>query len=279
MSREPRFAANCTLLFTELPVNDRARAARDAGFDGVEFWWPFATATPDPGELDDFVGGVEASGLPLVGLNFFAGQLPGPDRGILSWPGREGEFAQNVAAIVEIAGRLGTRSFNALYGNAQEGVDEATWRDVALRNLATAAEAVAPLGGQVLLEAVSGSPSYPLKTGLDVATEIARVRARTGATNVSMLADVYHLTVNGDDYAAVLRTSPDLVGHVQYADFPGRHEPGTGDLDLGELLRVLAEIGYGAWVAFEYQPSGTTQDHLAWLAPPSTIASPDGDRS
>lgn len=275
MSRERRFAANCTLLFTELPLHDRARAARDAGFEGVEFWWPFPTATPDPGELDGFVRGVEASGLPLVGLNFFAGQLPGPDRGIVSWPGREEEFAANVAAVVEIAGRLGTRSFNALYGNVQEGADEATWRDVALRNLATAADAVAPFGGQVLLEAVSGSQPYPLKTGADLAAEVTRVR-RAGATNVAMLVDVYHLTANGDDYREALRRWPDLVGHVQYADAPGRHEPGTGELDLGELLGLLDDIGYRGWVAAEYQPSGSTEDSLAWLAEGRRTATRDG---
>lgn len=116
------YLANCSMLFTEVPLLERPAAAKAAGFDAVEFWWPFTTATPDDGEVDRFVGAVSDAGTTLVGLNFAAGDMPAGDRGLVSWPGREPEFRDSVDIAVCIAERLGTRAFNALYGNRAEGL-------------------------------------------------------------------------------------------------------------------------------------------------------------
>ena len=256
-----RYAVNCSLLFTEVPLLQRPAAAAAAGFTAVEFWWPFASAVPADGEVDRFVTAVADAGVQLVGLNFTAGDMPAGDRGLVSWPGRETEFADNVAVTVGIGERTGCRAFNALYGNRVEGVDPAAQDDLGAANLALAAAAADRVGGTVLLEPVSGAPAYPLRTAADVLTVLDRV----GAVNTGLLADLYHLAVNGDDVDAVLTAHLDRIAHVQVADAPGRGEPGTGELPLPRQLAGLAERGYAGWVALEYRPVTTTTEGLAWL--------------
>ncbi|MCM6777710.1 TIM barrel protein [Nocardia sp. CDC159] len=266
MTREPLpYAVNLSILFTELPLLDRPAAARAAGFEAVEFWWPFATATPDPAEVDAFVRAVDQAGVRLIGLNLFAGDMPGGDRGLVSWPGREQEFADSVGWAVRIGGRLGCRAFNALYGNRIEGVAPAEQDEVALRNLGLAARAIAEIDGTVLLEPVSGMAAYPLKSAADVIGVLDRVRAAQGAANLGLLADLYHLTVNGDDLDEVIARHHDRIAHVQIADAPGRHEPGTGALDIFGYVDKLGAAGYRGHVAAEYVPSGASADSFAWL--------------
>src|ERR1700741_4530733 len=118
-----RYLVNCSIIFTELPVLERAAAARAAGFDAVEFWWPFAEAMPSDREVDAFARSVTDAGVQLVGLNFFAGDMPGGDRGGISWPGREAELRDNLDVAVGLGERLGVRAFNALYGNRVDGAD------------------------------------------------------------------------------------------------------------------------------------------------------------
>ncbi|MBF6172036.1 hydroxypyruvate isomerase family protein [Nocardia blacklockiae] len=259
------YAVNLSILFTELPLLDRPAAARAAGADAVEFWWPFATATPDDAEVEEFVRAVEQAGVRLVGLNLFAGDMPGGDRGLVSWPGREQEFADSVAVAARIGDRLGCRAFNALYGNRIDGVDPAAQDDLAVRNLAFAARALAGIGGTVLLEPVSGIAAYPLKSAADVVGVLDRVRAAQGAANLGLLADLYHLATNGDDLDKVVERYADRIAHVQIADAPGRHEPGTGALDLFGYVGKLAAAGYRGHVAAEYVPTGASADSLAWL--------------
>ncbi len=265
MAHSLRFVVNCSILFTELPLLERPRAAKAAGFDAVEFWWPFATATPTSGESDDFVAAVEDAGVRLAALNFAAGDMPGGDRGLLSWPGRESEFSDSVGTAVEIGGRLGTIGFNALYGNRVEGADPAEQDELAATNLAAAAEAAAAIDAVVLLEPVSGTAEYPLKTADDAIAVIDRVQSDSGVDNLRLLADLYHLSVNGDDVDAVLERHLPQIGHVQIADSPGRHEPGTGELPVDRWLRDLQAAGYTGWVGLEYQPSETTEASLSWL--------------
>ena len=260
-----KLAANCSLLFTEYPVLSRPDAARESGFGAVEFWWPFPTAAPSSGDIAEFCTAVEQSGLPLIGLNFFAGDMGQGDRGALSWTGREVEFRDNVDVVVAIGEQLGTRAFNALYGNRLDTVSFGAQRETALENLGYAAGALEKIGGTVLLEPVSGAPRYPLLTARDVVNVIDEFEAATHRRNVSLLADVYHLKVNGDDPVAALLTYRDRVGHVQVADAPGRHEPGTGTMDFDAILATLDQIGYDSWVAAEYIPSGPTADGLGWL--------------
>ena len=259
------YAVNCSILFTELPLLQRPAAARAAGFGAVEFWWPFPGAVPGDREVDAFVAAVRDAGVALVGLNFAAGDMPGGDRGLVSWPGRESEFRDNVAVTIGIGERLGTRAFNALYGNRVDGVADREQDELAVENLAAAAGAAGRIGGVVLVEPVSGAPRYPLRRAADALAVIDRVEA-AGAANLALLADLYHLTVNGDDVAAVIAEHTPRIGHVQIADAPGRHEPGTGAIDLDAHLAALRAAGYRGWVACEYSPSTTSAESFGWLA-------------
>jgi len=259
------FDVNCSILFTELPLLERPAAARAAGFGAVEFWWPFPVAVPADGEVEAFVRAIADAGVRLVGLNFFAGDMPGGDRGLVSWPARAAEFRDNVEVTVEIGRRLGCRAFNALYGNRVEGATEAEQDELATGQLALAAAAAGRVGGVVLVEAVSGAPRYPLRTAADAVGVIDRVERETGAANLRFLCDLYHLAVNGDDLDKAIERYSDRIGHVQIADVPGRNEPGTGSLDLDRLLGELAAAGYDGWVGLEYKPSGASADSFGWL--------------
>src|SRR5664279_2031596 len=116
MGHSLRYEVNCSILFTELPLLQRPAAAKEAGFDAVEFWWPFATAVPADPDVDGFAAAITDAGVQLIGLNFFAGDMPGGDRGLVSWPARSGEFRDNIDVTVGIGERLGCTAFNALYG-------------------------------------------------------------------------------------------------------------------------------------------------------------------
>ncbi len=264
-TESPRYAVNLSLLFTELPLLQRPAAAKEAGFDAVEFWWPFATAVPADPDVDGFVGAITDAGVQLIGLNFFAGDMPGGDRGLVSWPARSSEFRDNIDVTVGIGKRLGCTAFNALYGNRTDESTPAAQDELAAENLALAARAADRIGGVVLLEPVSGAPKYPLLTAADVVEVIDRVERQSGLMNVKFLCDLYHLDVNGDDVAAAIEAYADRVGHVQIADSPGRGEPGTGTLDIAGHLAALAAKGYRGYVALEYKPTVGTRDSLAWL--------------
>ncbi len=259
------YLVNCSILFTEVPLLERPAAARAAGFDAVEFWWPFPTATPRDAEVDRFVAAVADAGVRLVGLNFAAGDMPAGDRGLVSWPGRGPEFRDSVEIAVGIAERTGITAFNALYGNRVEGAAPQEQDELGAVNLALAAQAAAHVGAVVLVEPVSGAPRYPLRTAADVVAVLDRVERESGATNVALLADLYHLAVNGDDVAAALARHHDRIGHLQIADAPGRHEPGSGDLPLDTQCADLQALGYTGWVGLEYSPATTTEAGLGWL--------------
>jgi hydroxypyruvate isomerase len=263
---DPRYEANLSILFTELPLLDRPAAAAAAGFTAVELWWPFDKAVPSDREVDAFVSAVSEAGVQLVGLNFFAGDMPGGDRGLVSWPARSAEFRDNIDVTVGIGQRLGCRAFNALYGNRIEGVHAKEQDDLALENLAAAGRAAARIGGTVLIEAVSGATRYPLRTAADAVDVVDRVAEDTGVDNLGFLCDFYHLAVNGDDLDEVVERYGDRVAHIQIADVPGRGEPGSGELDLDRYVRAVYERGYRGWVGLEYKPSsGDTEASLRWL--------------
>jgi hydroxypyruvate isomerase len=258
------YLANCSLLFTEEPLLRRPAAAKAAGFSAVEFWWPFATPVPSDREVDAFTAAIGDAGVSLVGLNFFAGDLAGPDAGVLSIQARSGEFRDNVDVVAGIGERLDVRGFNALYGNRVDGVDPAAQDELATESIALAAKAVEGIGATVLIEPVSGPKPYPLRTADDAVAVVTRARA-AGAANVGFLCDLYHLASNGDDIDAAIAAHTDVTAHVQIADAPGRGEPGSGQLDLGRYLTALADRGYRGWVSLEYKPTGTTEESLAWL--------------
>jgi hydroxypyruvate isomerase len=260
-----RYAVNCSILLTELPLLERPEAARSAGFDAVEFWWPFDSALPGDAEVDAFERAIRDAGVQLTGLNFAAGDMPGGDRGLLSWPRRSLEFRDNIAVTLGIGERLGCRAFNALYGNRVEGVVPAEQDELAAENLALAATAAGSFGATVLVEPVSGADRYPLLTATDAVDVITRVERESGVTSLGLLADLYHLTVNGDDVSKAITTYAERIAHVQIADAPGRNEPGTGDIPIDQYLGELQAAGYDGWIGLEYKPSGPSAGSFAWL--------------
>jgi hydroxypyruvate isomerase len=259
------YLANCSMLFTERPLLERPAAAKAAGFDAVEFWWPWPDQpVPADADVDAFVRAVRDAGVQLVGLNFFAGDLAGLDCGVLSVPARSAEFRDNIPVAVEIGARLGASAFNALYGNRVTDASPAAQDALARENLALAAEAASVLGATVLVEAVSGPKPYPLRTADDAVAVVHDVRA-AGHPNVAFLMDLFHLANNGDDLDAAIAKHAEATGHVQIADHPGRGEPGSGALDLERHLADLAARGYAGWVGLEYKPTTDTETSLAWF--------------
>ena len=261
-----RYLANCSILFTELPLLERPAAARAAGFDAVEFWWPWPEQpVPADRDVDAFVAAVRDAGVQLVGLNFFAGDLAGADCGVLSIPGRVQQFRDNVDVTVGIGEQLQVGAFNALFGNRVEDSTAEEQDALGRESIALAAKAADRIGATVLVEPVSGPKPYPLRTAADAVAVVDDVRA-AGAANVGLLLDLFHLASNGDDLDSAIRAHADKVAHVQIADAPGRGEPGTGGLDLQGHLGDLAARGYAGWVGLEYKPTtATTPESLDWL--------------
>ncbi|WP_369030360.1 MULTISPECIES: TIM barrel protein [Streptomyces] len=267
---EQRFNVNLSILFTELPLLERPAAARAAGFTAVELWWPWLDSpTPEQSELDSLRAAIEDAGVRLTGLNFYAGQLPGPDRGALSVPGAESErFRANIEVAAGLAESLGCGALNALYGNRIEGVDPAEQDALALENLALAARAADRIGAILLVEALNRpeSPRYPLVSAPAAVEVVDRVNAATGLDNARFLMDLYHLSMNGEDLPSVIDEFAAKTGHVQIADNPGRGAPGTGTLPLADHLDRLRKAGYAGWVGLEYKPGDRpSAEAFDWL--------------
>jgi hydroxypyruvate isomerase len=260
-----RFDVNCSILFTELPLVERAAAAKAAGFDGVEFWWPWAGMVPSAAAADAFVGSILDAEVELVSLNFHAGDMAAGERGILSHPGRVEEFREHICACVEIARRTGCTRLNAPYGVRAAGSDHDTQDAVAIANLGLAAEAAGMVGASVLVEAINSVdvPGFPVDTSARAIAVIEQV----GAPNVGFLADLYHLAKMGEDVAEVLARYREAIRHVQVADPPGRGAPGTGTLDFEPAFARLAADGYTGWVGLEYAPADAADSatSFGWL--------------
>ncbi|MEV6113056.1 TIM barrel protein [Streptomyces sp. NPDC052109] len=267
---DQRFNVNLSILFTELPLLERPAAAAAAGFTAVELWWPWVDSpTPEQSELDALKKAIEDAGVRLTGLNFYAGQLPGPDRGALSIPGAESDrFRANIDVAIAFARSLGCTTFNALYGNRVDGVDPAEQDTLALENLVLAARAVGRVGGTVLIEALNRpeSPKCPIVSAPRAIEIVDKVNEATGLGNAKFLMDLYHLSMNGEDLPSVIERYAAKTGHVQIADNPGRGAPGTGALPLEELLDQLKKAGYDGWVGLEYKPGDRpSAEAFDWL--------------
>ncbi|MGW0424426.1 TIM barrel protein [Streptomyces sp. NPDC003015] len=267
---DQRFNVNLSILFTELPLLERPAAAAAAGFTAVELWWPWIdTPTPGRSELDALKKAIEDADVRLTGLNFYAGRLPGPDRGALSLPGEESQrFRANVDVAADFAGSLGATALNALYGNRVDGVDPAEQDALALENLVLAAGAADRIGAILLIEALNKpeSPRYPLVSAPAAVGIVDKINAATGLGNAKFLMDLYHLSMNGEDLPAVIEEFTPKTGHVQIADNPGRGAPGTGSLPLEDLLDQLKKAGYDGWVGLEYKPGDRpSAEAFDWL--------------
>ncbi|WP_392673526.1 TIM barrel protein [Streptomyces sp. LN785] len=275
--QDQRFDVNLSILFTELPLLERPAAAAAAGFTAVELWWPWPeNPTPPQADLDALKKALDDAGTQLVGLNFYAGRLPGPDRGALSVPGAESErFRANVEVATAFAASVGCGALNALYGNRVEGVDPAAQDELALENLTLAARAADRIGAVLLIETLNGpeSPDYPLLSAPAGIEVVDRVNAATGLGNAKFLLDLYHLSMNGEDLGRVITDHADRTGHVQIADNPGRGAPGTGSLPLEQLLGALTKAGYDGWVGLEYKPGDRpSAESFEWLPAASRAA-------
>ncbi|MDX3323790.1 MULTISPECIES: TIM barrel protein [Streptomyces] len=267
---DQRFDVNLSILFTELPLLERPAAAAAAGFTAVELWWPWIeTPTPAQAELDALKKALDDAGTQLVGLNFYAGRLPGPDRGALSLPGEESDrFRANIDVAADFAASVGCTALNALYGNRVEGVDPAVQDELALENLVLAARAAHRIGATLLIETLNAteSPLYPLVSAPAGIEVVDRVNEATGLGNATFLLDLYHLSMNGEDLSQVIKAYAAKTGHVQIADNPGRGAPGTGSLPLERLLDELTEAGYAGRVGLEYKPGDRpSAEAFDWL--------------
>jgi hydroxypyruvate isomerase len=262
-----RFAVNLSMLFTEFRAEDRPSAAAAAGFDAIECWWPFRSPIPPDVEVENFISGVEEAGLALIALNFYAGDLENGDRGVLSIPAAQHDFCDSVDVLVAIAQRTGCRRFNALYGQRMPDLNPEEQDEVALANLVVAADAVGDLGGIVLLEPLTlgENGDYPLLSSRDVRHVLSLGAPLTRDGNVAMLADLYHITRNGENVMRVLEECRDQIGHVQLADVPRRSAPGSGVMDVEPVFKQLAELNYSGHIGLEYRPYGASITSLEWL--------------
>ena len=263
-----RFDVNLSILFTELPLLERPAAAAAAGFSAVELWWPW-TRMPSPpqSELDALRDALQEAGTQLVGLNFYAGELPGPDRGALSVPGEESaRFRANIDVAADFAHSVGCTALNALYGNRVDGVSPEAQDELALENLVRAAHAADRVGAVLLVETLNKpeSPLYPLVSAPSAIEVIDKVNEATGLGNAKFLLDIYHLSMNGEDVSQVIAEYAAKTGHVQIADNPGRGAPGTGELPLEQLLDELKKAGYDGWVGLEYKAADAAAS-FDWL--------------
>src|SRR5690625_476150 len=257
------FVLNCSTLLTELPINDRAAAAAAMGFTDVEFWWPFdGTPVPSDQDIDAFIESLDAAGVALVGLNFWAGNMAGGDRGGVSTEGECSAFNENAGVAAASGHRTGCKAVTALCGLRQPEFTDEEQDNLAVKKLTYAAKTVGELDGTVLLEPVSGAEGYPLKTAADALTIIDRVKAgeyEAGAAhNIALLADCYHPSVNGDKVYQVIENQAAELGHMHTADNPGRGAHGTGELPLFDCINRARGLGYTGKVALEYKQGQAT---------------------
>ena len=257
-----RYDANLSMLFTDLPFLRRFEAAASAGFDAVEFLWP------SPEQLEGWsiqqLGAlIRSIGLKVPLFNLDAGDMSAGWRGLAGVPEARARFRANLPVAVGLASELGCRKLNALAGNAASVETRQTQLDVLVEGLAEAAEMAAAAGISVMLEALN-PVDFPSYLVLNSATALDVV-ARTGRPNVRYQLDVYHAVMGSEDPIAVARAAAGHIGHVQFADYPGRHEPGTGTLDWSAILHALDSAGYDDWIGLEYIPTDPASRDFAFV--------------
>ena len=254
----PRFAANLSLLFTELPFLQRFEAAARAGFTAVEFLFPYAHAA---GEIRSRLDG---NGLQLVLHNLAPGDWDAGDRGLACDPGRRAAFRASVAQAVDYALALGVPQLHCMSGLAPPGVPAGLLRDTWLANLAYAADALRAAGLRLLIEPINpfDMPGYYLNR----TAQAVELLDALGADNAFLQYDLYHAQRSEGELAATLSRYLHRIAHVQIADNPGRHEPGSGEIHYAFLFAHLDRIGYSGWVGCEYRPASTTLAGLGWLS-------------
>lgn len=252
----PKFAANLSLLFNELSFLDRFAAARSAGFDAVEFLFPYAF------EAEQILGRLRRYGLDLALHNLPPGDWAAGDRGMACDPRRLLEFQDSVGLALEYALDLGVKQLHCMAGKLPPKVPAERAHATFVDNLRFAAGALAPHGIRLLIEPINDRdmPGYFLTHSSQAAAIIAEAQL----DNLFLQYDVYHMQRMEGDLANTLRERLPIIRHIQIADVPGRHEPGSGEINYPFLFGLLDELGYDGWVGCEYIPRGDTVAGLGW---------------
>jgi hydroxypyruvate isomerase len=253
-----KFSANLSMLFTEVPFLDRFRAASKAGFRGVEYVSPYECY---PGDISDRL---KANRLSQVLFNLPVGDWAAGERGIAIFPERQAEFRDGIATAIRYAKALDCPQVNCLAGIAPSGADPAQLRATLVENLRYASGELQRAGVRLLIEPINtrDMPGFFLNTSRQALDLISD----TGSSNLFLQYDVYHMQIMEGDLAATIARNLPLIKHVQIADNPGRHEPGTGEIDYPHIIRHLDDLGYGGWIGAEYKPAAGTADGLGWMA-------------
>jgi hydroxypyruvate isomerase len=253
----PKFSANLGFLFNEVPFLDRFARARAAGFEGVEYPFPYAHPVATLLEL------ARTHALEHVLLNLPCGDFAKGERGIACQPERRGEFRDGVGQGIEYARALGCTRLNCLAGPAS-GVSDTVAFDTLVENLRFAATALGQAGIRLLIEPINGRdmPGFYLQTS----AHALRVMDAVASDNLWLQYDVYHMQVMEGDLARGIERNLPRIAHVQIADNPGRHEPGTGEINYGYLLPHIDRLGYTGWVGCEYAPAAGTEQGLGWMS-------------
>ena len=253
----PKFAANLSLLFNEHDFLDRFACAGSAGFDAVEFLFPYAF------EPRQIAARLQRYQLELALFNLPAGDWATGERGIACDPRRTEEFQEGVQTAIDYALELGVRRLHCLAGRRPPRVEPERAHATYVENLRHAAEECRFHELELLIEPINDRdiPGYFL-TGT---SQAAAVIAEVGAENLFLQYDIYHMQRMEGELSDTLRQHLPLIRHIQLADVPGRHQPGTGEINFPYLFRLLDELGYEGWVGCEYVPQGATVDSFSWL--------------
>jgi hydroxypyruvate isomerase len=254
-----KFAANLSYLFLDRPFPERFAAAAAAGFHGVEFHFPYA----EPAE--QVADWARQAGVEVVLFNLPPGDWTAGERGIACHPARLAEFQEGVGRAVEYAQALGCPRLNCLAGLRPAGVADVRALETRAENLRFAATVLARAGIRLLLEPINNRdmPGFLINTSRQALALMDRV----ASDNLFLQFDLYHAQVMEGDLARTLEAQLPRIGHLQVADNPGRHEPGSGEIHYPFLFRHLERLGYAGWIGCEYVPTTTTKAGLGWLSP------------
>ncbi len=253
----PRFCANLSMLFTEHDFLDRFDAAAKAGFEGVEYLFPYDyDAAGIKAKLD-------ANNLTQVLFNLPAGDWAAGERGIACHPDRIEEFRAGVDRAIAYAKVLGNEQVNCLAGIQPEGVSASQAEDTFVENLKYAAKKLEDAGIRLVMEAINTRdiPGFFLNN----TAQALRIRDRVGSDNLTLQYDIYHMQIMEGDICPTLEANIGAIRHLQLADNPGRHEPGTGELNYRFIFGFIDRIGYDGWIGCEYKPATTTEAGLGWM--------------
>ena len=255
----PRFAANLSMMFTEVPFLDRFSRARAAGFGAVEFLSPYEHPAAEVAKR------LKDNGLRQVLFNVPAGDFAAGERGIAALPGRQAEFREGLDRALDYAAALGCPLLHVWGGLAPAGVPRDTLTATYAANLAWAAERCGPAGVKPIIEPINHRdiPGFFLNTTDQAAAIIGAI----GPERVGMQFDLYHCQITEGDIVKRVERHLPLIAHMQVADNPGRNEPGTGEVNWPYVFRRIDELGFKGWIGCEYRPAGKTEDGLGWFAP------------